>query len=41
MCPYPDSYGREQIATATGIDVAKIQVRTILHIICSFARRET
>ena len=26
VCPYPDSYGREQIARATGIDESKIQV---------------
>ena len=26
VCPYPDSYGREQIARATGIDDSKIQV---------------
>ena len=26
MCPYPDSYGREQIARLTGIDESKIQV---------------
>ena len=26
VCPYPDSYGREQIARVTGIDDSKIQV---------------
>ena len=26
MCPYPDSYGREQIASLTGINESKIQV---------------
>lgn len=27
MCPYPDSYGREQIARVTGISEAKLQVK--------------
>ncbi len=26
VCPYPDSYGREQIASVTGINESKIQV---------------